>query len=166
MTFKHLFYAAALTLPLPAFVACSNASAIDRPALIERNNPHITAIDTMASLSVGNGEFAVTVDVTGLQSFPELYKKGVPLGTMSQWGWHSFSNPDSLKFEESLKLYDFGRGRHEPYAVQFNEAGRPHDAANWFRVNPHRLHLGAIGFANLSPDQITDIDQTLDMWEG
>ena len=68
---------------------------------MERNNPHITAIDTLASLSVGNGEFAVTVDVTGLQTFPELYSKGVPLGTQAQWGWHSFANPDNLRPEEA-----------------------------------------------------------------
>ena len=115
---------------------------------------------------MGNGEFAVTVDVTGLQTVPEVYSKGVPLGTQSQWGWHSFSNPENLKFEETLKDYDFGRGRLEPYSVQFNEKGRAHDAANWYRVNPHRLHLGALGFADLNPDQITDIDQTLDMWDG
>ncbi|MDE6061491.1 MAG: hypothetical protein K2G00_01850, partial [Duncaniella sp.] len=83
MTFKTIFYAAALTLPLQAFVACQSATAIDRKALVERNNPHITSIDTLASLSVGNGEFAVTVDVTGLQTFPEVYSKGVPLGTQS-----------------------------------------------------------------------------------
>ena len=56
---------------------------IDRVALLERNNPVVTAIDTMASLTVGNGDFAMTVDVTGLQTFPEKYSKGVPLGTMS-----------------------------------------------------------------------------------
>ena len=164
MTLKNLFYAAAFSLSLPAFVACQ--SGIDRHALVERNNPHITEIDTLASLSVGNGEFAVTVDVTGLPSFPELYSNGVPLGTQSQWGWHSFGNPDSLKFEETLKDYDFGRGRMEPYSVQFNEPGRNRDAANWYRVNPHRLHLGALGFADLNPDQLSDIDQTLDMWNG
>lgn len=166
MTSKQLIYAAAISLPLQALIACSSSPAIDRNALVERNNPHVTEIDTMASLSVGNGEFAVTVDVTGLQSFPEFYSKGVPLGTMSQWGWHSFGNPDNLRFEETLKDYDFGRGRKEPYAVQFNEKGRPHDAANWFRVNPHRLHLGAIGFKGLSPESISNIDQTLDMWKG
>lgn len=166
MKLRSLFFAAVCTLPVSVAISCANASAIDRPALVDRNNPHITSIDTMASLSVGNGEFAVTVDVTGMQTFPEFYKKGVPLGTMAQWGWHSFPNPDSLKFEETLKMYDFGRGRQEPYSVQFNEPGRQHDAANWYRVNPHRLHLGAIGFANLQPDQITDIDQTLDMWKG
>ena len=80
MTFKNLFYAAALTLPLSALYSCGSASAIDRQALVERNNPHITAIDTLASLSVGNGEFAVTVDVTGLQTFPVPKK---PLRTMT-----------------------------------------------------------------------------------
>ncbi|MCM1163190.1 MAG: hypothetical protein NC339_02940 [Muribaculaceae bacterium] len=146
--------------------SCSEAQAIDRQALVERNNPHITQLDTLASLTVGNGEFAFTVDVTGLQSFPELYKNGVPLGTQSQWGWHSFPNVENLTRQETLKDYDFGRGRTEPYAVQFNEAGRQKDAANYYRVNPHRLHLGAIGFDGLTPDDVNAIDQKLDMWNG
>ena len=62
------------------------AERIDRKALMDRNSPIVTAMDTLASLSVGNGEFAVTVDATGLQSFPEYYSNGVPLGTQSQWG--------------------------------------------------------------------------------
>ncbi|MCM1522586.1 MAG: hypothetical protein NC039_08050 [Muribaculaceae bacterium] len=146
--------------------SCTNAQAIDRKALVERNNPHITQLDTLASLTVGNGEFAFTVDVTGLQSFPELYKNGVPLGTQSQWGWHSFPNTENLTRQETLKDYDFGRGRQEPYAVQFNDAGRQKDAANYYRVNPHRLHLGAIGFEGLTPDNVESIDQKLDMWNG
>ena len=44
--------------------------------------------------------------------------------------------------EETLKEYDFGRGKKELYATKFKEEGRQQDAANWFRVNPHRLHLG------------------------
>ncbi len=161
--FKNL-----VAVALPAVIAGCNASTspIDRQALVERNNPHITAIDTLASLTVGNGGFAYTVDVTGLQTFPEAYSKGVPLGTQSEWGWHSYPNPDNLRHEETLKDYDFGRGRQEPYAVQFNEDGRNKDAANWYRINPHRLHLGAVGFAGMSADSITEIDQTLDMWKG
>ncbi|MCM1356018.1 MAG: glycoside hydrolase family 65 [Staphylococcus sp.] len=166
MTIKHLLFAAVLAMPAQLFVSCGSASAIDRQALVGRNNPHITTIDTLASLSVGNGEFAVTVDVTGLQTFPEVYSNGVPLGTQSQWGWHSFTNPDSLRFEETLKDFDFGRGRQEPYSTEFKEAGRNKDASVWYRVNPHRLHLGALGFAGLTPDRISDIDQTLDMWNG
>ena len=59
---------------------------IDRKAVVTRHNPHITSIDSLASLTVGNGGFAFTVDATGLQTFPEKYSNGVPLGTMSDWG--------------------------------------------------------------------------------
>lgn len=150
-----------------AFSGCTSASAkIDRKALVERNNPHVTAIDTMASLTVGNGGFAFTADVTGLQSFPEEYANGVPLGTMSDWGWHSFPNVDSLKFEETLREYDFGRGRTELYSVQIKDDERKKAACDYYRINPHRLHLGAIGFHKLTPDSVVGIDQTLDMWNG
>lgn len=166
MSTKNLVLWSAVCASALAFESCSQPKAIDREALVERNNPHITEIDTLASLTVGNGEFAFTVDVTGLQSFPELYRNGVPLGTQSQWGWHSFPNTQNLTREETLKDYDFGRGRQEPYAVQFNEAGRQKDAANYYRVNPHRLHLGIIGFEGLNPADIAAIDQKLDMWNG
>ncbi len=145
-------------------VSCGGVK-IDRYALVERNNPHVTTIDTLASLSVGNGRFAFTADVTGLQTFQTLYSKGVPLGTQSQWGWHSFANPEGLRFEETLKAYDFGRGHEELYACQLKE-GRGKAASDWYRVNPHRLHLGVIGFSGLSPEDLSEIDQTLDMWDG
>ena len=57
-------------------------------------------------------------------------------------GWHSFGNPNKYKPEEYLKEHDFGRGHKEIYACQFKEDGRQKEASNWFRVNPHRLHLG------------------------
>lgn len=139
---------------------------IDRYALVTRNNPHVTAIDTMASLTVGNGRFAFTADVTGLQTFPEIYSNGVPLGTMSDWGWHSFPNTEGYRFEETLKEYDFGRGRKELYSVQFKDDERKKAAADYYRVNPHRLHLGALGFHGITTDALSDIDQTLDMWNG
>ena len=152
-------------------IACGNGKqpAIDREALVERNSPIITAFDSLASFSVGNGEFAYTVDITGLQTFPDCYKRGVPLGTQSQWAWHSFANPDKLKAEETLKEYDFGRGKKELYATQFKEKGRRQDAANWFRVNPHRMHLGIVGFdveEGTSIEQVTDIHQKMELWNG
>ena len=148
---------------LLALTSCSGK--IDRAALVARHNPHITELDPLASLSVGNGRFAFTADVTGLQTFEERYAKGVPLGTQSQWGWHSFSNPEDLRFEETLRPYDFGRGHEELYACQIRE-GRGQDASNWYRINPHRLHLGVVGFANVSEESLSGIDQTLDMWRG
>lgn len=141
---------------------------IDRQQVLSRNNPHVTRIDSLASLSVGNGHFAFTVDATGLQTFPDAYRNGVPLGTMSDWGWHSFPNKQQLTTQETLRLYDFGRGRKEPYAVQMKEDGRQKDAANYYRVNPHRLHLGTIGFAipQNETEEIKDIDQTSVLWDG
>ena len=143
---------------------------IDRSALVHRNHPHITGYDPLSSLSVGNGEFAYTVDVTGLQTFPEKYRNGVPLGTQAQWGWHSFPNTQGYRFEESIEEYDLGRGRKEPYAVnKFIGNPRRNAAAKWFRQNPHRLHLGIIGLElenNTDISRIEDIDQHLDLWQG
>ncbi len=159
--------AASLFAATTAFFACSSANAkIDREALVNRNNPHLTAVDTLASLTVGNGGFAFTVDVTGLQTFPDEYANGVPLGTMSDWGWHSYPNVDSLRFEETLREYDFGRGRTELYSVQIKDNERKKAACDYYRVNPHRLHLGALGFQNLDINSLKKIDQTLDMWNG
>ena len=141
---------------------------IDRKALVERNNPLVTSVDTLASLSVGNGHFAFTADVTGLQTFPEYYHNGVPLGTQSEWGWHSFDNPQNLRIEESYKKEDLGHGHKELYATEFKEQGRARDAANWYRSNPHRLHLGCIGLKieGVTPLDIKDARQKLDMWSG
>lgn len=145
---------------------------IDRQALVERNSPNVKEFEELSSLSVGNGNFAYTVDATGLQTFPEFYSAGVPLGTQSQWGWHSFPNPEKYKPEETLKDYNF-RGWEEPYAVQFNEPGRQQDAANYYRANPHRLHLGNIGLELTNADglvvkveDIKSIDQKLNLWDG
>ena len=139
---------------------------IDRKAVVTRHNPHITSIDSLASLTVGNGGFAFTVDATGLQTFPEKYRNGVPLGTMSDWGWHSFPNDKGYKIEEALVNHDFHRGHDEYYAAQFRTPGRQQDASNYFRQNPHRIHLGNIGLNLADPNLVSNIDETLDLWTG
>lgn len=149
-------------------VSCSSGK-IDRKALLARNNPVVHAFDSLSSLSVGNGEFAFTVDASGLQTFPEAYSNGVPLGTQSQWGWHSFPNTSGFHPDEALVGFDFGRGRREVYACQFAEEGRRQDAANYLRANPHRLHLGVIGLSlkpGLGMANITSIHQTLHLETG
>ena len=164
---KKVFYALLATV----LVACGSVQQgpIDREAVLTRNNPQITEFDSLASLSVGNGEFAITVDATGLQTFPDLYKKGVPLGTQSQWGWHSFPNVNNYQPAEVLKVFDFGRGHKEIYSCQFREPGRQKDACEYLRVNPHRLHLGIIGLElkeGTSTNDFSEIQQTLDLWKG
>lgn len=151
-----------------AWTALTVHASINRQALVSRNNPVVTTADTLASLSVGNGGFAFTTDVTGLQTFPEYYKNGVPLGTQSEWGWHSFDNTEGLRIEESYQKFDFGHGHRELYATEFKTPGRARDAANYFRQNPHRLHLGCIGLEleGVKPGDIRKARQTLDMWTG
>jgi protein-glucosylgalactosylhydroxylysine glucosidase len=143
---------------------------IDRYALVHRHLIVNNHFDSLSSLSVGNGGFAFTVDVTGLQSFPDAYSKGVPLGTESEWGWHSFININHYTFDETLKDY-FIHGRNIPYSVELKEPARAKEAVNWFRQNPHRLQLGNIGFDIIKKDgslatigDIKDIHQTLDLW--
>lgn len=145
---------------------------IDRKALVNRHNITVEKIDTLASLTVGNGNFAFTVDATGLQSFPSIYEGGIPLGTQSQWGWHDFPNTAGYKPEESLKDYNF-RGRPEPYSVQLKSPQRGIDAGEYFRANAHRLHLGMIGLdikkkdgSELAITDISDLKQELNLWKG
>lgn len=154
---------------LVSCVTTTKSDKIDREALVLRNNPQVTAFDSLSSLSVGNGEFAFTVDATGLQTFPDNYKLGVPLGTQSQWGWHSFGNPENYRLEETLVESDFGHGHKELYATQFEEPGRAQAASEWCRINPHRLHLGIVGFewADVTlPGQLEGVKQDLNMYQG
>jgi hypothetical protein len=83
------------------------AQPINREAVVKRHTVTIKKFDSLASLSLGNGGFAFTADITGLQSFPEAYAKGVPLGTQSEWGWHSFVDTADYRFDETLKKYLF-----------------------------------------------------------
>jgi protein-glucosylgalactosylhydroxylysine glucosidase len=145
---------------------------IDREALVKRHTISVEKFDTLASLSVGNGEFAFTVDATGLQTFPEYYEKGIPLCTQSQWGWHSFPNTGDYKLEETFKEYNV-HGRKIKYSAQIKEPARRKEASDYLRINPHRLHLGVIGLELLNADgskikreDISAIHQELDMWKG
>ena len=155
-----------LLLLLCLTTALSQAQPIDRKAVVMRNNPFVKSMDPLSSLTVGNGGFAFTVDATGLQTFPTAYAKGVPLGTMSDWGWHSFDNPEQYRPEEALKAYDFGHGHQELYATQFKEEGRAKGASEWYRQNPHRLHLGCLGLGLPDPARVTGIEQVLNLWTG
>ena len=147
-----------------AYAQSGTQTRIDRRAVVSRNNPHISEPDTLGAFTVGNGHFAFTVDATGLQTFPEEYANGTPLTTMSDWGWHSFPNTQGFTAEDAWVEKDFGRGHKEIYSGEFRTEGRQRDAANYLRQNPHRLNLGCLGFDMQSLDKLTDVSQTLDLW--
>ena len=143
---------------------------IDRKVLVRRHNPVNARIDPLSPLTVGNGEFAFTADVTGLQSFYDPYLKGTPLCTQAQWGWHTTPIPEGLNRDDfKLKMYDVN-GRSVGYKT--SSEGQK-ELFTYLRENPHRLHLGRIGLRMLmvdgrqaAADDIRDMHQTLDLWTG
>lgn len=145
------------------------AAPIDRAGLVRRHNPVVRNVDPLSPLSLGNGEFAFTADVTGLQTFPREYESGIPLCTMSQWGWHT-SQPQGFD-PSALRLTGYDtHGRAVGYATSSD--GQV-EIYNWLRENPHRLHLGRIGLrvslpgeAEAQATDLSDIHQELDLWTG
>jgi hypothetical protein len=146
-------------------VLAADSGPIDRPALIARHAVQVNRIDPESPLSVGNGDFAFTVDVTGLQSFEKKYHdEGIPLETLSSWAWHSFPNTDGLKLNDAMVSYNF-HGRPVKFAgLQNSPAGA------YFRENPHPIPLGQISLwyqgRPVAETDLTAIDQTLDLWTG
>jgi len=164
----------ALILLLPGITAClaQTSKPIDRHALVTRHNPTITAIDKSAPFMVGNGNFAFTADITGLQTFPEQYSALVPMPIMSQWSWHSFPNPKGFNLEQAMKPFDVrGKKRAYPALANWDEAKQEH--IQWLRENPHRFSLGRLALRLETVDgklaKFADLSQTrqsLDMWSG
>lgn len=151
---------------------CKGQDHINRKKVVTRHNVHLIKSDTLGSLTVGNGKFAFTVDATGLQTFPDDYKNGIPLGTQSEWGWDSYANPQNFRFEETLVNYE-QFGRKIPYPVQVDTPERKKKAIDWFRQNPHLVQLGNLGLELYHKDgrmaslhEITDISQSLNLWTG
>lgn len=169
------FIWASLEMEALGYDTDNTTARIDRQAVVSRNNPTVTEVDTLGAFTVGNGHFAATVDVTGLQSFPKAYRNGIPLTTMSDWGWHAFKNDKKLTPQETEKAFDLGHGHQEVYAVEYKQDGRNKEATSYFRTNPHRLNLGTIGLQFIWDDgagrpatlnDIKDIRQELALWDG
>lgn len=167
--FLHLLSAAGiipLSLRAPGNADAARRESIDRRTVVDRHAPVVRAPDPFAVLSVGNGGFAFTADVTGMQSFPQSYRE-IPLAIQSDWGWHSFPNPSNYTLADTLTPHDTPRGP-VPYAdLQHSEAG------DWLRQNPHRLSLANIGFDLRHADgssvrliELQEIEQRLDLWNG
>ena len=166
-----LLFAGWLVPPASRAAAAPAHTAIDRRALVARHKVVLHEFDANNPLTVGNGEFAFTADATGLQTFSDVFTNTIPLGTLSQWGWHSSPNPDGWSNETfHFKEFDvFGR------KVGYNDVpgNKQTPETRWLRANPHRLHLGQIGFLLTHADgkrtetnDLTDIEQTLDLWNG
>ena len=141
---------------------------MNRKPIVERHCPVITKVEPLSPLSVGNGEFGFSVDFTGLQTFPDAYE--TPLGTQSNWGWHSTGGRSRYTLEDiRFQLFDT-YGRQVPYPMKPDDR---EEAYHWLRQNPHRLQLGYVMFRLFRRDgtpvslgEIDGIHQRLDLWTG
>ena len=142
---------------------------IDRKLWLSRHNPVLTAADAQSPLTVGNGNFAFTADISGLQTLYQDYLAETPLCTMANWGWHTIPAPTAsgryTLADVEMNRYDFC-GREVTYAKN-PFPGNEH-VYHWLRQNPHKLNLGRIGFRldgrELAADQFTDVRQQLDLY--
>ena len=158
--FLDPFIVLLIAISLHLFTACSSISdRIDRKGLVYRHNVSFQMPDSTNIPQVGNGEIAFGIDVTGLQT---LYGN-----TMSQWGWHSYPLPEGKSITD-FKMAEFDiHGRKVSYPVKSEGQETMYW---WLRENPHRLNLGKFSFLidgdPITPGRITEIHQTLNLWEG
>lgn len=111
---------------------------IDRRRLVRRHNPVLTAAHPTGALTVGNGDIALTVDASGLQSFPRFHELvpdprrvpldgfsglpeqlarrfdaddfQIPLRTQSSWGWYSTRTERKVRLLDTATPYETHRG--------------------------------------------------------
>jgi len=146
---------------------------IDRERLVRRHNVAVTQWHPSCTLSLGNGDFAVNVDITGLQTFPAAHElpprpalitdehgvKRLPardfnpddfpisLRIQSTWGWYQTDPGQAFTLDEASTDYQTGRGTvRYPDLQRFDARGvSTEDAGGWLYANPRRLDLGRIG---------------------
>jgi hypothetical protein len=148
----------------------ASGTRLERKSVVRRHNPVFARFDPCSSLSLGNGEFAFTADVTGLQTFATECAEDFPICTAAHWAWHTVPADSEIKGTEfRYKIYDT-YGRPVTYAT---EAKGQEKLFNWLRQNPHGLHLGQIGLeyqhadgSPLKPEDLKNIRQSLDLWSG
>ncbi len=145
------------------------ASPIDRQALVTRHNPALHQLDVDAPMTVGNGGFAFSADITGLQTFADHYQReGIPVETLSRWNWHSQPNPNNYALADANENYVLPDGRMLAFPTRQNTP-----AGDWLRKNPHGFPLGQLVLewqksdaSPFVPKDIQDPEQTLDLWNG
>ena len=148
----------------------STIAAIDRHALVSRHDIATRQIDPMGALAVGNGGFAFNVDVTGLQSFPEFYEKTMPIGILSDWGWHAFrtgriqagqvSVHDGQEARPGICL---SRREHQQSAAR---RGLPARQSASFRAGPIGLEMTKADGSKAAIEDVKNPEQKLDLWGG
>lgn len=146
---------------------CSNSSGkINRRAIVDRNSPSTSSFSDTSPAQVGNGEFAFSADITGLQTFAAF-------NTMSHWGWHSMPLPKGSNLADFKGTNIDCGGRKVNYCIADDSDSTQKTLGAYLAANPHRMNLGRIGFdikkRGGSPAKAEDLKKTfqkLDLWSG
>lgn len=145
---------------------------INRKKLVSSHNPVLRSIQLDSPLTVGNGELAISVDITGMQTLYDLYNENnMPLCTMSQWGWHTTpvgDNRDNYTQADVIQTEFECNFRKVLYPVEKVEGNE--EAYEWLRHNPHRANLARIGLCwngqEISEEDLSNVRQELHLYEG
>ena len=143
---------------------------IHRENLIRQFNPVLQNIAADSPLTVGNGSFAFTADVTGMQTLYDIYSDKCPLLTMATEAWHRTPNKEgSFYGPENIMMTEYQRdNRSLRYPVKCFTGNE--EEYNWLRENPHRYNLLRLGLKldgrEILPADLSDINQTLDLYTG
>ena len=135
----------------------------DRKKVVQRHNVTLHSNNPAKPMQVSNGEFAFSVDITGMQTFDTH-------NTMAQWGFDSRPlptriNPNNFKG----KVYNING---QPVEFEMDPAEQS-EIVKWLAANPHPVNLCKIGLhitqRNGSLAKISDIKNTrqhLNLWTG
>lgn len=145
---------------------------IDRKSLVTRHNLALAEFNPQMPMVLGNGDFAITVDITGLQSMRKDYEHFLPLNTMSNWAWHTAPSAKGYSRTGFLKTLFNSHGRGVPYLYTDRPWWKEHPSkhAEYLAQNPHHFCLGYVGLLidghQLEPEHICKVNQSLDLWTG
>lgn len=162
---------------------------INRRGLVGRHDIVLTEPDARNPLSLGNGDFACGIDITGMQTFVDWHdpmlamrsgRQVVNTATQSTWGWHSMPNPECWTMADAMSEYDSPRGKvrypdkFDMRAMMTGEIPEEMRAGFWLNGNPQRLDLGRVGLflgdglsgAGFTTEDLSAVDQRLYLWAG
>ncbi|MCX6225398.1 MAG: hypothetical protein NTV01_11735 [Bacteroidia bacterium] len=134
------------------------AGPIRRKALVERHS--IQTSDVSQILALGNGEFCVGVDGTGMQTFGG--------NIMAHWAWHSFPLPEGATMADVPETGTIETGK---LVGEMKHASARQDVSDWMFQSPHRFSFCRFRLTNatgkiVTMEEVKNTQRTLDLWRG
>lgn len=128
---------------------------------ISKFDIHHKEMDISNPLTVGNGNFAFTCDVTGVQTLYEAYRR-IPLCTMSNFIWAQRNTEGQIPYQEYARAQDGA-----PIRYMTDTESKDYDK---FRDDVFKFDLFKLVFLykneRLKQEQIEVVSQQLSLYDG